>query len=211
MTPADREAITGMVRRLPDVAHDAQVRHRRAGHEEQPRDLLGHAGRGLRAGDGQPGRPRRLPAAPDDDPAARSDGGRRLVSRSSWPGPSRTATRSSTSTRSPASARSSRRRRTTSGRSRCPTAGGWLAAIAYLFPFLKDKSALAGPEGRDVLRSVAGPPAQPALCGPGVHEPRYLDLWRSLEGSPKVDEVLRNLPIRHPLLWVPVLPRQTPP
>jgi hypothetical protein len=31
---------------------------------------------------------------------------------------------------------------------------------------------------------------------------KALDEWKSLEGNPANEEVIRNLPIRHPLLWV---------
>jgi hypothetical protein len=48
------------------------------------------------------------------------------------------------------------------------------------------------------------PVRQPSLLFAGLAygEPRYLELWRSLDASPSSEEVLRNLPIRHPLLWV---------
>ena len=31
---------------------------------------------------------------------------------------------------------------------------------------------------------------------------KALDEWKSLEGNPTNEEVIHNLPIRHPLLWV---------
>ena len=84
-----------------------------------------------------------------------------------------------------------------------PDGRGMARAVAYLFPFLKDKS--TWPHAKDVMYFDAWPVRQPSLLFAGLafNEPRYLDLWRSLDGSPTVDEVLRNLPIRHPLLWVP--------
>jgi hypothetical protein len=30
----------------------------------------------------------------------------------------------------------------------------------------------------------------------------YLQTWKTLEADPKTFEVLRNLPLRHPLLWI---------
>jgi len=79
---------------------------------------------------------------------------------------------------------------------------GMARGVAYLYPFLKDKS--AWPKARDVMYFDQWPVRQPSLLFAGValQEPRYLELWRSLDGSPAVEEVLRNLPLRHPLLWV---------
>jgi len=38
----------------------------------------------------------------------------------------------------------------------------------------------------------------------GLHyeDAHYLDVWRKLEADPETFEVKRNLPLRHPLLWV---------
>ena len=84
-----------------------------------------------------------------------------------------------------------------------PDGRGMARGVAYLFPFLKDKSAWT--RTKDVMYFDQWPVRQPSLLFAGLafHEPRYLELWRSLDGSPTVEEVLRNLPIRHPLLWVP--------
>jgi len=48
------------------------------------------------------------------------------------------------------------------------------------------------------------PVRNPALLfgGLALHEPRYLDLWTTLAPDPRVDEVVRNYPIRQPLLWM---------
>jgi hypothetical protein len=32
-------------------------------------------------------------------------------------------------------------------------------------------------------------------------EPKYFELWKTLNASPTNEEVLRNLPIRQPVLW----------
>jgi hypothetical protein len=83
-----------------------------------------------------------------------------------------------------------------------PDGRGMARAVAYLFPFLKNKS--AWPFAKDVMYFDQWPVRQPSLlfAGLALGEPRYLDLWTSLDGSPTVEEVIRNLPIRHPLLWV---------
>jgi len=84
-----------------------------------------------------------------------------------------------------------------------PDGRGMARGMAYLYPFLKDKAAWPG--AKDVMYFDQWPVRQPSLlfAGLALKETRYLDLWRSLDGSPIVEEVLRNLPIRHPLLWVP--------
>jgi hypothetical protein len=48
------------------------------------------------------------------------------------------------------------------------------------------------------------PVRHPSLLFAGLaySEPRYLDLWLTLDPEPTTEEVIRNLPIRHPLLWV---------
>jgi hypothetical protein len=45
---------------------------------------------------------------------------------------------------------------------------------------------------------------QPSLLFAGLaySEPRYLSLWGKLNPDPQVEEVIRNYPIRQPILWV---------
>jgi hypothetical protein len=79
---------------------------------------------------------------------------------------------------------------------------GMRKALAYLFPYLKDKTAWPG--GRDVMYYDEWPVRQPSLIfgGAAYSEPAYLELWASLNGSPTHEEVIRNLPVRHALLWL---------
>lgn len=83
-----------------------------------------------------------------------------------------------------------------------PDGRGMARGMAWLFPFLTDKAAWR--LAKDVMYFDQWPVRQPSLlfAGLALGQPRYLELWRSLDGSPAVEEVLRNLPIRHPLLWV---------
>jgi hypothetical protein len=39
------------------------------------------------------------------------------------------------------------------------------------------------------------------FAGVALEKPEYIDLWKKLEGDPTVEEVLRNLPVRQPVLW----------
>jgi hypothetical protein len=74
--------------------------------------------------------------------------------------------------------------------------------MEYLYPYLKDKS--TWPHEKDVMFFDEWPVRQPCLlfAGLSLHESKYLELWKSLNGSPANEEVIRNLPIRNPLLWV---------
>ncbi len=83
-----------------------------------------------------------------------------------------------------------------------PDGRGIRRATAFLYPFVRDKS--TWPFARDVMYFEDWPVRQPALlfAGLALHEAAYLETWASLDPSPRVEEVVRNLPIRHPLLWV---------
>jgi hypothetical protein len=83
-----------------------------------------------------------------------------------------------------------------------PDGRGLKKAVAFLFPFMKDKA--TWPFGRDVMYFDEWPVRQPSLLFAGLAygEPAYLDLWRRLDPAPTTEEVLRNVPVRHPLLWI---------
>jgi hypothetical protein len=83
-----------------------------------------------------------------------------------------------------------------------PDGRGIRKGMEYLYPYLKDKS--TWPHAKDVMIFDEWPVRQPCLlfAGLALNEPKYLELWKSLNGSPTNEEVIRNLPIRHPLLWV---------
>jgi hypothetical protein len=83
-----------------------------------------------------------------------------------------------------------------------PDGRGMRRAMQFLYPYMRDKS--AWPFAKDVMYFDQWPVRHPSLlfAGLALGEPVYLDLWSSLDPSPTVEEVIRNLPIRHPLLWV---------
>jgi hypothetical protein len=74
--------------------------------------------------------------------------------------------------------------------------------IDYLYPYLKDKS--KWPFQHDVMHWNEWPVAQPALIFAAVayKESQWLNTWKSLNHSPVNQEVIRNLPVRHPLIWL---------
>ena len=72
----------------------------------------------------------------------------------------------------------------------------------FLYPFVADKSKWPYPP--DVMYFNEWPVRHPFLlfAGEAYNNPEYIELWKSLEGYPTTAEVLRNLPIRNPLLWI---------
>ncbi len=83
-----------------------------------------------------------------------------------------------------------------------PDGRGMRKALAFMYPFIKDKR--TWPKPPDVMYYDQWPIRHPALLFGGValREPRYVELWKMLEPDPSVDEVVRNYPIRQPLLWL---------
>lgn len=74
--------------------------------------------------------------------------------------------------------------------------------IAFMAPFIADKSSWKYPP--DVMFFEFYPVRQPSLLfgGFAYHEEEYIELWRRLDADPKNDEVIRNFPIRQPVLWI---------
>ena len=72
----------------------------------------------------------------------------------------------------------------------------------FLFPYIKDKK--SWPYKPDVMYWNEWPVRQPFLlfAGKAYNNQDYIETWKSLEAYPKTGEVLRNLPIRNPLLWL---------
>ena len=72
----------------------------------------------------------------------------------------------------------------------------------FLYPYVKDKS--AWPYEQDVMYWDEWPVRHPFLlfAGRAYNTDKYIELWKTLDGYPETGEVLRNLPIRSPLIWV---------
>ena len=83
-----------------------------------------------------------------------------------------------------------------------PDGRGLEKGMSFLYPYIEDKS--SWPYQEDVLYWDEWPVRHPSLLFAAVNysDARYLELWKSLEADPKTPEVLRNLPLRYPLLWV---------
>jgi hypothetical protein len=74
--------------------------------------------------------------------------------------------------------------------------------IEYLYPFVKDKKKWPGKQ--DVMYWDEWPVAHPFLVfGADAFDQRdWLETWKGLEHAPKGDEVIRNLPVRNPMIWL---------
>ena len=83
-----------------------------------------------------------------------------------------------------------------------PDGRGMRKGLEFIHPYIADKS--TWPQKPDVMYWDEWPVRHPALLFAGLHynEEDYLKTWQKLEADPTTFEVLRNLPIRHPLLWV---------
>jgi hypothetical protein len=77
-----------------------------------------------------------------------------------------------------------------------------LKGISFLYPYLVDKG--KWPYSRDVTYWDDWPVAHPFLVFGALKFGRteWFDLWTRLNHSPEVEEVLRNLPVRNPLIWL---------
>jgi hypothetical protein len=75
-------------------------------------------------------------------------------------------------------------------------------AADFIYPYLKDKSTWKW--AKDVEHFDALPVRSPGLLFSGIacHERKYIDLWKTLNPDPTDKEIIRNYPIRQPLLWV---------
>ncbi|HLZ89104.1 MAG TPA: alginate lyase family protein, partial [Puia sp.] len=80
--------------------------------------------------------------------------------------------------------------------------------IGFLYPYIADKS--KWPFAHDVMYWDQWPVAQPALVfGAEAFGRRdWLETWVRLNHEPENGEVIRNLPVRHPLIWMRAASRQ---
>jgi hypothetical protein len=74
--------------------------------------------------------------------------------------------------------------------------------IEYLYPFVADKA--KWPHKQDVMYWSDWPVAQPFLVfgGQAYNNNEWLDTWKRLDHAPTTEEVIRNLPVRNPLIWL---------
>ncbi len=85
---------------------------------------------------------------------------------------------------------------------RLPDGRGICKGAEFLYPFLKNKG--AWPYEKDVEHFDALPMRSPGLLFAGLACGRreYVDLWQTMDPDPRDAEIIRNYPVRQPLLWV---------
>ncbi len=83
-----------------------------------------------------------------------------------------------------------------------PNGNRYKKAVDFMVPFIRDKS--KWPFAHDVEYWDDLPNRQPSLLFAGLayNEPKYIALWRTLRPDPTTDEIIRNFPVRQPVLWV---------
>lgn len=85
---------------------------------------------------------------------------------------------------------------------RLPGGRNMRSAVEWMHPFVADKS--RWPYKPDVMYWDEWPVAHPFLLFAcqrfGVMD--WMETWRRLPHFPEVEEVIRNLPVRHPLIWL---------
>jgi hypothetical protein len=82
-----------------------------------------------------------------------------------------------------------------------PDGRGLAVCFRFMMPFIKNKR--SWPYRHDVQYFEDLPVRQPSLLFAGLayRNSDYLDLWKRLDPDPRVPEVIRNHPIRQPVLW----------
>jgi hypothetical protein len=80
--------------------------------------------------------------------------------------------------------------------------GDMKKAMEFMYPFIADKKKWPYPP--DVMYFKEWPVRQPSLlfAGLALGRPEYIALWRTLDPDPTVKEIIRNVPIRQPVLWI---------
>ncbi|TCC89416.1 alginate lyase [Pedobacter frigiditerrae] len=74
--------------------------------------------------------------------------------------------------------------------------------VAFLYPFIADKT--RWPYAKDAMHWESWPVAQPSILFSAIayQNKEWFNTWQKAEHSPKNEEVIRNLPVRHPLIWI---------
>ena len=79
---------------------------------------------------------------------------------------------------------------------------GLRRAVAFMAPYIEDKRRWPYPPDVEYFDQLPVRQVQLLFAGLALPEPRYLDLWRRLDPDPIAGEIIRNFPIRQPVLWI---------
>ena len=76
--------------------------------------------------------------------------------------------------------------------------------VSFIYPFIEDKN--KWPYQKDVMYWEEWPVAQPFLLFGAMEfkNQSWLNTWGNLNRFPENEEVIRNLPIRNPLIWLKI-------
>ncbi|MFD0861608.1 alginate lyase family protein [Sungkyunkwania multivorans] len=74
--------------------------------------------------------------------------------------------------------------------------------MQFIYPYIKDKD--TWPYQKDVMYWEEWPVRQSSLlfAGMAFDNESYIKLWTSLNGDFQTAEIVRNMPVKHPLLWI---------
>ena len=74
--------------------------------------------------------------------------------------------------------------------------------IKFMVPYIENKS--VWPFQHDVMYWEEWPVRQSSLLFGGIafKNKKYMDLWKSLKSNVTTPEIIRNMPVRYPILWV---------
>lgn len=74
--------------------------------------------------------------------------------------------------------------------------------IKFMIPYIENKS--LWPFQHDVMYWEEWPVRQSSLLFGGIafKNKKYIELWKSLKANVTTPEIIRNMPVRHPILWV---------
>lgn len=74
--------------------------------------------------------------------------------------------------------------------------------MEFMFPYIENKS--LWPYQQDVMYWNEWPVRQSSLLfeGLALKNNKYLNLWKSLKSNFTTPEIIRNMPVRYPILWV---------
>jgi Alginate lyase len=82
-----------------------------------------------------------------------------------------------------------------------PDGRGIRKAVQFMYPWILDKKRWPYPPDVEYFNDL--PVRQPSLLFAGLaySDSDYIKLWKTLNPDPTVEEIIRNFPIRQPLLW----------
>jgi len=83
-----------------------------------------------------------------------------------------------------------------------PDGRGLKVCFGFMVPYIESKKAWPYPPDVEYFNDL--PVRQPDLLFAGLayRKPGYISVWQRLKDDPTVPEIIRNHPLRQPLLWI---------